>query len=231
MGIIRVAKNANYSVISNGVLRSPLISARAKGIWAYLMTLPDDWRLHKSELCKHFTEGRDALNSAFAELEEHGYISKSLRKNKSGTIEGWEYTIHEEITVSLETRQTVFPSDGFSEATNYLEKPSTDHTNLHAARAAKKPKDTMPYFEARPDVFGIWGKVVGGHLQLGRSGCEAMAGLEKEHGKVALLAAWERFAKSPDHRFGWKAFANRFRHWQMGGSEAEYKQNSNAEML
>ena len=67
--IIRREKNKNYSVISNECFKDISISARAKGIYAYVMTLPDYWKISKKELYKHFVEGEKALDTAFNELK------------------------------------------------------------------------------------------------------------------------------------------------------------------
>ena len=136
MGIIRREKSENYSVIYNECFQNPLLSARAKGIFAYLMTLPDDWKIYKQELGKHFKEGRDALNSAFDELEIAGYITKTPERGAKGRLDGWDYTVYES-TELLETRNTVNPSDGESATTKYLSLPSTKNTN----GVAKSPED------------------------------------------------------------------------------------------
>ena len=47
-------KTENYTIVSNEIFRRSDVSARAKGVYAYIMTLPDDWKLYKSELYKHF---------------------------------------------------------------------------------------------------------------------------------------------------------------------------------
>lgn len=93
--IIRSKKNKNFSVISNVIFRDKNISARAKGIFAYIMTLPDDWKLYKSELYTHFSEGEKAIDTAFKELEEFGYITKEKYRNKNNQFVGWNYTIIE----------------------------------------------------------------------------------------------------------------------------------------
>jgi hypothetical protein len=98
--IIRRQKNKNFSVICNDIFQNSNISARAKGIYAYLMTLPDDWKLYKKELYKHFTEGRDALDRAFKELELNGYIQKEQEKDESGKFCGWNYTVYETQTAA-----------------------------------------------------------------------------------------------------------------------------------
>lgn len=93
--IIKVSeKTENFSIIINEVAKRKDLSARAKGIYYYLMTLPKDWKLYKEELVTHFTEGKDAINTAFKELEKAGYITKTQLK-KDGKFDGWEYKIYE----------------------------------------------------------------------------------------------------------------------------------------
>jgi predicted transcriptional regulator len=88
-------KTKNFTVVLNEAFTRSDLSARAKGILAYILTLPDDWNLYKNELYEHFTEGRYALDSAFLELEELGYIHKEKSRNKGGKFDGWEYTVYE----------------------------------------------------------------------------------------------------------------------------------------
>ena len=48
----------NY-VLQN--VRHPL----ALAIWVYLTSLPDDWKVHRTQLMSHFDIGRDKLAIAF----------------------------------------------------------------------------------------------------------------------------------------------------------------------
>lgn len=66
MGIIRVKKDSNYSVINNTGLKDERLSWKAKGILAYALTLPDDWTFHISELARHAKDGEDSLRTAFS---------------------------------------------------------------------------------------------------------------------------------------------------------------------
>jgi uncharacterized phage protein (TIGR02220 family) len=61
------------------------------------MTLPDDWKIYKSEIYKHFSEGITAIDTAFKELEKLGYITKERHKCEDGKFSGWDYTIRESV--------------------------------------------------------------------------------------------------------------------------------------
>jgi uncharacterized phage protein (TIGR02220 family) len=77
------------------------------------MTLPDDWKIYKQEIFTHFSEGKNALDSAFKELEKLGYITKEKTKNEKGQFVGWEYAIYESAenmkTDRMENRVSVLP--------------------------------------------------------------------------------------------------------------------------
>ncbi len=102
MSIIRSEKNTDYSMMSNTALRDVTLSAKAKGIYAYLMSLPDDWILRKSELGKHFADGRGSIHSGFEELIAAGYISSTQQpaggRGKPPVI---IYTVHERVGASF----------------------------------------------------------------------------------------------------------------------------------
>lgn len=108
--IFRSEKDRNYSVICNECFRNSSLSARAKGVFAYIMTLPDDWEIHKSELYNHFTEGRDAITGALKELEQVGYISRKARQAPNGQMMGWDYTVREKVQKPAEGSGTFFDS-------------------------------------------------------------------------------------------------------------------------
>jgi hypothetical protein len=141
--IIRAEKNRNYSVIKNTCLKDSNLSARSKGIFAYIMTLPDDWKLYKSELYNHFSEGKKAIDTAFKELETAGYIHKQREKNKEGRFDGWKYTLYEEptetpISDQSETRKAENRPVGKESLIN-TDQPSTKE------QSTKNKTDQMAY--------------------------------------------------------------------------------------
>lgn len=108
--IIKTQKNSNYSVISNICARDINISIKAKGLYFYLMTLPETWTIHREEVYKHFKEGRSSLDSAFNELIELGYIIQKRERNKDGSFMPIEYTVLEdrnEITPHVENPKVI----------------------------------------------------------------------------------------------------------------------------
>ena len=85
----------NYTCISNEILQRKDLSMQAKGLLVYLLSLPEDWEIHKSEVWKHFSNGRDAVYRAFEELERKGYIQGKKYRDKLGRFQH-QYTVYEE---------------------------------------------------------------------------------------------------------------------------------------
>jgi hypothetical protein len=69
---------------------------KAKGLYAYLMSLPEDWVLHQTELKRHFKDGRDSIRTAVNELIQNGYVTKVDTRNELGQIVDCTYTVYEE---------------------------------------------------------------------------------------------------------------------------------------
>lgn len=84
-----------YTIMNNTCLQDPSMSMKAKGLYAYLMSLPEDWVLHQTELKRHFKDGRDSIRTAVNELIEHGYVTKSDTRNELGQIIDCTYMVYE----------------------------------------------------------------------------------------------------------------------------------------
>ena len=96
--IFKTHKQDNFSVISNELARNALVSSRAKGLYYYLMTLPTDWAINKRHVYTVFKEGRTAMDSAWSELEEAGYIVKVIERNDN-KICGTHYDVYEDSVI------------------------------------------------------------------------------------------------------------------------------------
>jgi uncharacterized phage protein (TIGR02220 family) len=94
MSIFRVQKNANYVVMNRTALNDDRLTWKAKGIIAYMLSMPDDWVFYISELVKHSKDGEKAFRSGLKELKENGYV-KRYPVYEDKKISHWETVIHE----------------------------------------------------------------------------------------------------------------------------------------
>ncbi|MFI0912437.1 hypothetical protein [Streptomyces abikoensis] len=62
------------------------MSFRARGVLAFLIAKPDDWRARTESIAKEGTEGRDAVRKAVMELKAAGYYRVVTERQKDGTL-------------------------------------------------------------------------------------------------------------------------------------------------
>ena len=82
MSIFRVEKKENYVVLDKGFLNDKRLSWQAKGLLAYMLSLPNDWVFNINDLKNRSRNGRDATKNIIKELQEFGYIIKEQTKEK-----------------------------------------------------------------------------------------------------------------------------------------------------
>lgn len=94
--IIRTNKRENpYVMIDKFGLNDDRLSWKAKGLLAYLLSKPDDWKIYERELIKRSTDGRDAVRTGLRELEKYGYMSRRQLRNEDGSFSAMEYIVYE----------------------------------------------------------------------------------------------------------------------------------------
>lgn len=72
--IIRHTTDRDFTILRNDALRDERLSWKSTGLLAYLISLPNDWRLFLADLSKRKRDGRDATRAGLAELERAGYL-------------------------------------------------------------------------------------------------------------------------------------------------------------
>lgn len=95
MKIFRVIKNHNYTTINNTIFKNKDVSCKAKGFFATVMSLPDNWDFSVNGMASILSEGKSSIYSAIDELEKAGFLKKVREKNEKGNITGISYTFFE----------------------------------------------------------------------------------------------------------------------------------------
>ena len=114
-----------FTTISNDALRDTDLSLKAKGLLAYMLALPDDWRFSAERIAKEHTDGIDSVKSTLHELERCGYLTRTLLRTQQGVFSGYLYEIrdYKSEEPSVENPSTGKPSTDEPS----VEKPSTDN--------------------------------------------------------------------------------------------------------
>lgn len=102
--VIRIRKRPNnFVMMDKTFLEDMRLSYKAKGILAYLLSKPDDWKVIVGNLVNNSKDGKASVYAGLKELKECGYYEKIPVRNEQGTrIIRWESTVCE-VPLSLLT--------------------------------------------------------------------------------------------------------------------------------
>ena len=79
--------NGNFGVAPNELLNDSNISLKAKGLYVYMQSKPDDWMFSVDRICFQNKDGVDSVRSSINELVQSGYLSKErFTKSQGGTL-------------------------------------------------------------------------------------------------------------------------------------------------
>lgn len=79
-----VVKTKRYTTLCNEALREKSLSLKAKGLYAFMQSLPEDWDYTVKGLQAVLKEGYEAIAGALKELEASGYLYRIQAREKSG---------------------------------------------------------------------------------------------------------------------------------------------------
>jgi hypothetical protein len=96
MTIYRTEHKKNYTVVNNYIIKDKRLSWKAKAIWLYAFSRPDDWTFHENDIINQSTDKRDSVRSGLKELEDCGYLRRSRNRKADGTFDkDSEWVFHE----------------------------------------------------------------------------------------------------------------------------------------
>lgn len=95
----------NFVTLPKAILKDKSLSWKAKGIWAYLMSLPENWQINTRELASHSGDGYKSTLSGLKELEEHGYAQYTQNKGDKGHWMSGDWIVYDVKKEITETPQ------------------------------------------------------------------------------------------------------------------------------
>ncbi|MGB4311292.1 MAG: helix-turn-helix domain-containing protein [Natronincolaceae bacterium] len=114
MGNARIKHvGSKFTIVPNQIMDDPTISFRAKGVYAYLRSKPDNWEYRVQNITRAGKEGRDAIQTAIKELESAGYIERVANQVEGGKYNGWIWYVYETPINRDTDRLPENPSVGF----------------------------------------------------------------------------------------------------------------------
>jgi hypothetical protein len=79
--------SGHFGQAPNELLNDPVISLKAKGLYVYMQSKPDDWVFSLDRICSQNKDGKASVRNSINELCDAGFLSKErLNKEEGGTI-------------------------------------------------------------------------------------------------------------------------------------------------
>lgn len=127
--IKNLSSHFDYSTIPTKILNDKKLSASAKGILAFLLSLPKNHNIDKKDLPNYFKEGYYSLNKSFEELIKARLVHKVEVRNKKGQFKGYEYQVHDFPKKRSGDQKKVLPNSSFRKSD--ICKPGIDLLNRY----------------------------------------------------------------------------------------------------
>lgn len=149
MSVIKVKIQKDFTVLYNGVLEDPNLSFKAKGLWAYCMSRPENWEFHVSHLAKVSKEKEKSIYAALEELMEAGLVTRIQQNKKKGERQGregfgkMEYTIYpypQEIQINFAQRRFVHTQNAHTQKDGLVNKEENKKGKDHLPQVSKEPE-------------------------------------------------------------------------------------------
>lgn len=158
MAIKRARRDNRYTIMSNMGLQHRGMSWRARGMLAYMLSMPDDWIFYETELAKQSeSEGKHVVSNTLKELEERGYLVRSQKRRTDGKFGEKDWTIYDE---PQNVDITTFPPSPDLPCTA---EPTTANRQLQSTNK-QSTNNTKDIVELKPDELSLKVKLVVDYL-------------------------------------------------------------------
>lgn len=122
---IRKEYSKGFTTTSNTIIRDERLTWKARGIFNYLWSMPDDWDFYAKEVAKHAKDGIHSLDSGLDELAKYGYLERTRLRDKKGRFGAPVWVLHDDPADAQK------PKCGFPILDNpKLEKPILENRTL-----------------------------------------------------------------------------------------------------
>ncbi len=85
-------KPLTFGTAPNSLLNNKKISLKAKGLYAFMNSKPENWEFSYNGLQSQLLEQKTAIKTAIKELEKFGYLIRKKYKKENGQW-SWEYQL------------------------------------------------------------------------------------------------------------------------------------------
>lgn len=91
-----------YTQTPNKIIDHKKISLKAKGLWTFLNSKPNDWDFSVRGTSMFNKDGKDGITAGMKELELFGYLKRVPVKGTSGQWDGHDYHLFDEPQITVD---------------------------------------------------------------------------------------------------------------------------------
>ena len=96
----RTKRTKNFTTIGNDVIQDNRLTIEARGVLIYILSLPEEWVIHKNDLQNRINIGRRTIDRCFEEMKQFGYLCETELVKQDGRFTGKGYLIYDYSTLS-----------------------------------------------------------------------------------------------------------------------------------
>ena len=83
----------NFTIIPNDIIRNKSLSDRARFLFCYMASMPDEWKFYQGVMAKELGYTKDTLRKYIEELLQTGYLNREQRR-ETGKFDSYDYTLN-----------------------------------------------------------------------------------------------------------------------------------------
>lgn len=188
--IVRAPRpDSHFVQIRNDVIRDRRLSYKARGLLAFMLSFPDNYRITSESLADASDQdGRRAVLSGLEELRDLGYLVTVSERDEKGQWSKTSFLYDEPQCPSIDGMNGDYPTTDFAKSENrtinteHLEQNTRTNTLHHSPEPFPDPRPSEPHREPEPFPVLI---------------------------APGLPVPYARVAYSPDYEAFWQAYPRR----------------------
>jgi hypothetical protein len=140
-------------MVPNQLINDNNLSAKAKGIFVYLLSKPDDWRFYVDEVTSAFKEGKTAVQTGIKELEDYGYLERERLYDMEHKIVSWDWIM------KLPTNEEIHQQENLVEGKS-TQRKTPPYTNTKSTKTNLTKTDRDIYIHHFDEFWDLYDKKV-----------------------------------------------------------------------
>lgn len=206
--IVRAPRPESHFVqIRNDVVRDRRLSYKARGLLAFMLSFPDNYRITADSLAEASdSDGRRSVLTGLDELRDHGYLVTVTERNDKGQFSKTSFIYDEPQTPSIDGMNVDSPKAGYAKSENrtinteHLEQNTRTNTLHHSPEPFPELTPSEPFRE--PEILPA---LITPDLPVAYARCAYSPDYERfweiyprRVGKKAAYAVWQQAIREID---------------------------------